>query len=83
MIRTRQQMAAALGRFIGARLAQERERRNWSAANLARRVPCDREQVRQWEDGVLPTLANLYGLALALECSVFDLLPRSEELLRL
>lgn len=74
-------MAAALASYVGEAIRRERERRSWSCANLAARVPCDREQVRQWESGVLPTLANLYAVAVALECSVHDLLPSTRDVL--
>ena len=74
-------MATALGSTVGAAIALERERRGWSAANLAGRVPCDREQVRQWEAGTIPTLPNLYALAMAFGCSVYDLIPPVRDVL--
>lgn len=80
-MRRRTLLARILAEQVGDAIARRRAQRRWSYADVARAVPCDRQQVYQWESGVLPTLPNLYAVAMALECSPFDLLPQMRDVI--
>jgi|HubBroStandDraft_6_1064221.scaffolds.fasta_scaffold281298_3 transcriptional regulator with XRE-family HTH domain len=46
-----------------------REARGMSQRQLARRVPATRQQIGQWENGAMPTLATFERVCSALEVS--------------
>lgn len=58
---------------IGARIAQEREKRNMSQSELARALGVTPQAVQKWESGGAPRFNRLKAVAAALSMAVQDL----------
>src|SRR5688500_16868965 len=59
---------------VGQRIAKLRSGRQWTQAELARRVGVARSQVLRWEKGALPPLGKLIAISLVLETTLDSLL---------
>jgi DNA-binding XRE family transcriptional regulator len=61
---------------IGAAIAERRERRKMSQAELAQALGCTRSAVSRWEMGLrLPSVPHLIAIGRALGCGARALLP--------
>lgn len=59
---------------LGKRITQLREARDWSQAELARRVGVERTTLLRWEKGTLPPLGRLIDLSRVLETTLDELI---------